>query len=254
VLEHSLTWVDTPYHGGQKTFGGVIGSVRLRIESIGQWAFLLHVGQYIGVGRNTAFGFGRYWRKQPPAVNAIKPSQTLVDLAMQPARLFEAFNHIKAQALPAGSDDETIKDFEENLFENLAALRQSVCKGTYRASVLKQTPAQGNGQSLATVRDRLVQQAVKQTLEPAYDHFLKWHSYACRNNTNQAIVPYEAVQWACLERKLKTLYTRDPIVDTIMAWVTQSVICEGEVTHRSQGLPYGLSILPLLAKIYTWIE
>ena len=254
VLEHSLTWMDTPYHGGQKTFGGVIGFVRLRIASIGRWASLLHVGQYIGVGRNTAFGFGHYWLEPPPAVDAAKPSQTLMDMAMQPARLFDAFNHIKAEALPAGSDGETIEGFEENLFENLAVLRQSVCKGTYRASVLKQTPAQDNGQSLATVRDRLVQQAVRQVLEPAFDHFLKWHSYACRNNANQAIVASETMQWACLKRKLKTLYTCDPIVDTIMAWITQSVICDGKVTQRSQGLPHGLSISPLLAQIYTWIE
>ena len=69
VVKKSLTWVDMAY---KNSIGGVMGSVVIT----GSFTPLLYrafvLGQYLGLGKNTSFGFGQYRIKESASARTIK--------------------------------------------------------------------------------------------------------------------------------------------------------------------------------------
>jgi len=279
VLKTALIWVDAPYHGHRKTFGGVVGSVHFKGDLPTEWRRLLWTGQYVGAGRNTAFGFGQYRLAPEPSDLAMKKSRTFLELAISPENMVEAFGHIKLNPGMPGSDRESIDAFAKDLLVNLNDLAHSLHVGTYRPQplagmVLPKPKGSGKIRALAipTVRDRIVQRSVTQILEPSFDLLLEESSFAFRKGFSrvgvaQAIAQayeqgyryileldiesfFDNVDWLLLEDKLRALLYNDPIVDLIMDWVTQEVIFEGQTIKRTHGLPQGAAISPMLSKLY----
>ena len=210
------------------------------------------------MGLNTAKGFGRYFINPSSHLISSAPAKSLLDLAIEPANLFKAFDRCKNRNIPAGSDYESVSDFEANLFENLSLLQQSMIHGTYRASPFfcqePQTDYETRTDLIATVRDTILQQAVLQVLEPLFKRFLQESCHAYHEKHRRPRITLEDADWVVMERKLKTLYVFDPVVKTIMAWITQEIIIQGKKIKRSRGLPRGVLVSRLLTKIYAWIN
>ncbi|WP_375320921.1 hypothetical protein [Aliivibrio logei] len=74
----------------------------------------------------------------------------------------------------AGIDRQSLSDFEQSLVENLTALHQELSLKTYQPQPVKrgEIPKDGGGIRLLgvpTVRDRIVQQAIVDVLDPILD-------------------------------------------------------------------------------------
>lgn len=61
IADAKLDWLDIPYgRASRKVLGGVVGMLRIIGRPLPQEALSLSLGQYVGAGKNTAFGFGFY--------------------------------------------------------------------------------------------------------------------------------------------------------------------------------------------------
>ena len=87
----ALNWLDVAYAG--KTMGGVVGALEISGRPGPAEALYLVLGQYLGVGKNAAFGLGFYRIPELDPVRTIRPlvrSTTLFARAVTPEALSEA--------------------------------------------------------------------------------------------------------------------------------------------------------------------
>src|SRR5699024_10245852 len=94
----------------------------------------------------------------------------IIDKVYRTANLLEARGAVKANKGSAGVDGETIQSFEAQLNQNLCEIQRLVRENRYRPEpVLRHYIEKDNGKKrplgIPTVRDRIVQQAVRQMIE-----------------------------------------------------------------------------------------
>ena len=131
-----------------------------------------------------------------------------MSLLIEEERLFEdlcyasylriGFEQVKENKGKPGIDGVSIQDFEFRLEEELSRLQQELLNWTYKPSPVRRVeiPKPG-GQGvrllgIPTVRDRVVQTAVKLLLEPLFEPYFSRHSYGFRPGRS----PHDAVQAA----------------------------------------------------------
>lgn len=111
---------------------------------------------------------------------------SLIDKVYSPAVLAEAFMRVKANGGAPGVDRQTIEMFEKRLDENLAYLSEQLQKGTYRPQAIRRTyiPKPGSTEKrplgIPTVRDRVVQTAIRAVIEPIFERDFAEQSYGFR--------------------------------------------------------------------------
>ena len=110
---------------------------------------------------------------------------SLIDKVASRRVLESAFRRVKRNGGAAGVDHVTIQQFESNLKRELEKLRQSLLDGSYRAQEIlrRWIPKLGGGQrplGIPTVRDRVVQGALRSVLEPIFERDFAPHSYGFR--------------------------------------------------------------------------
>lgn len=110
---------------------------------------------------------------------------SLIDKVASRRVLRAAFGRVKRNKGAAGVDHVTIRQFESNLEQELEKLSQSLLDGSYRAQEIlrRWIPKLGGGQrplGIPTVRDRVVQGAVRIVLEPIFERDFAPHSYGFR--------------------------------------------------------------------------
>ncbi len=130
------------------------------------------------------------------------------DRLMEEPRLFEhlcstellsaGFKQVKKNKGKPGIDGVSIADFETCLDEELSQLQQELTEWTYKPSPVRRVEIPkpgGKGVRLLgipTVRDRVVQTALKMLLEPLFEPHFSPHSYGFRPGRSQ----HQAVQAA----------------------------------------------------------
>ncbi len=109
-------------------------------------------------------------------------------------RMRRAFLAVKRNRGAAGVDKVSIRAFEANLDDNLAALMFDLKRGRYRAIPLRRVfIPKGEGKlrplGIPTVRDRVAQEVVRSILEPFFEpHFSEFSfGFRPRRNAHQAI-------------------------------------------------------------------
>ena len=111
---------------------------------------------------------------------------SLIDKVYALGNLRDAFAKVKANRGAAGVDHRTIRDFEHRLEDNLASLAQQLRKGSYRPQALRRVwiPKPGSKEKrplgIPTVRDRVVQAALRNVMEPIFEQGFAQHSYGFR--------------------------------------------------------------------------
>lgn len=100
---------------------------------------------------------------------------SLIDKVYRPTTLYAAWLTVKANKGSAGSDHQSIKDFEENLLDNLARLHDELQGGRYRPRPIRRVFIDKPGTKdkrplgIPCVRDRVVQAALRLVIEPIFE-------------------------------------------------------------------------------------
>jgi RNA-directed DNA polymerase len=120
-------------------------------------------------------------------VNGVKGGKwfSLVDKAIRPATLEVAWHHVARNKGAAGVDGQSIERFAAQSERYLQELHDSLNDGSYRPSPVKRVAIpKGDGRTrplgIPTVKDRIVQTALKMTLEPIFETQFRLGSYGFR--------------------------------------------------------------------------
>jgi group II intron reverse transcriptase/maturase len=201
---------------------------------------------------------------------------TFKDIVNQ-TNLSEAFQRVRENRGCAGVDGVTIEDFEAHLSRNLLQLRQEVSSGTYfPLPLLKILVDKGNGEArpllIPCVRDRVVQSAVKEVIEPIFEAEFEQCSYAYRKgrSVKEAIIKvkeyrnkgyewvvdadidayFENIDHSLLFEKVRELLDDPELLRLIENWVKAEVWDGKTITKLSKGIPQGAVISPMLANLF----
>jgi RNA-directed DNA polymerase len=113
---------------------------------------------------------------------------SLMDKVYKPDNLYSAYREVAANKGAPGVDNITIVDFTAALDRNVTKLEQQLRDGTYTPQSIKRVhiPKPGTNETrplgIPTVRDRVVQNALRHVLEPILERQFAEHSYGFRPN------------------------------------------------------------------------
>ncbi len=192
--------------------------------------------------------------------------------------LVEAFKQVRRSRGAPGLDNQTVQDFGTNLDEELITLLAELKEKRYKATPVKRVEIDkpGGGKrklGIPTVRDRVVQQAVRNILEPIFDKDFHPSSYGYRKGKSchhaiseaQLRIRKHNRKWVadmdlsrcfdCLDHDLIIKQLREKVTDgsmlnLIRLFLKSGVMVSGEYEATEVGSPQGGVISPLLANIY----
>ncbi|MGA9055113.1 MAG: reverse transcriptase domain-containing protein [Terriglobia bacterium] len=113
---------------------------------------------------------------------------SLIDKVCRPATLKAAWLSVRANGGSAGSDHQSIKGFERDLEANLTRLEEELRSLTYRPRSIRRVFIDKPGSKdkrplgIPAVRDRVVQAALRMTIEPIFEREFLPGSYGFRPN------------------------------------------------------------------------
>lgn len=190
-----------------------------------------------------------------------------------------AWEKVKQNRGAGGVDRESVEKFAENLGANLTALWQECKTKTYRPQPVRRVYIPKPGKKgeyrplgIPAVRDRVVQQALLQVLEPIFEPMFLDCSFGFRpgrsahmalDRVSQHLA--EGYQWV-VDCDLKGYFDTIPhdrlidrvaervadgsILRLIRAFLEAGVMEDGKLNRTIAGTPQGGVISPLLANIY----
>jgi len=185
---------------------------------------------------------------------------------MDSLSLSAAFQSVKANHGCAGVDGITIGQFEQNLDANLFSLSNDLKQGTYfPLPLMKIFVAKKNGEPrklcIPTVRDRVVQRAILDTIEPVLEKHFEDCSYAYRKGRSVRQVVYrimalyregyrfvvdadidaffDSVDHSLLKTKFNHLIS-DPFIQQLVAQWIEGEVWDGTTLKKiTKGIPQG---------------
>ncbi len=203
---------------------------------------------------------------------------SLIDKVYRPANLRQAFARVKANRGVAGVDHQTIEMFEQHLEANLEYLATALKDGSYRPLALLRKWIAKLGSSeqrplgIPTVRDRVVQSAMRAVLEPIFERIFAAQSYGfrpgrgCKDALRQVnYLLKQGYNWV-VDADLKSYFDTIPfapllagveeqvadgrVLALIEAYLQQGVLEAMKLWQPEAGTPQGAVISPLLSNIY----
>jgi RNA-directed DNA polymerase len=112
---------------------------------------------------------------------------SLIDKVFAHKNLEAAFRKVRSNKGSAGVDHKTIAQFESQLEAELAYVAKTLRDGTYRPMAVKRVyipkpgkPEEKRPLGIPSVRDRVVQTAVRNVIEPIFEKDFAEHSYGFR--------------------------------------------------------------------------
>lgn len=203
---------------------------------------------------------------------------SLIDKVYKLPNLLESWYEVKENKGAPGVDRQSLEEFERNLNQNLKELHRLLKEKRYKPSpvrgVLIPKPNSGKLRPLGipTVRDRVVQQAIKRVIEPIFEAKFKEVSYGYRPNrrAHQAIQKckeyidsgyrwivdaditsfFDTVNHKLLMKALNEEIADGTLLDLIERFLSSCVMKDGRLDATYEGVPQGGVISPLLANIY----
>lgn len=163
---------------------------------------------------------------------------SLMDKVYAPVTLALAWAQVKGNRGAAGVDRQSVEQFEAHADRYLAELSQNLREGSYRPMAVKRVEIpKGDGQSrplgIPTVKDRIVQAAVKLVIEPIFEVTFLNTSYGFRPGRGCKDALREVDHWLkagytyVVDADLKAYFDSIPH-DRLMARV-ESRISDGRV-------------------------
>jgi RNA-directed DNA polymerase len=203
---------------------------------------------------------------------------SLIDKVYRRATLLQAFARVKVNKGAAGIDHQSIEMFEQRLEANLDHLARALKDGNYRPQELRRVwiPKPDSSEKrplgIPTVRDRVVQTALRAVLEPIFERIFAAHSYGfrpgrgCKDALRRvAYLLKQGYHWV-VDADLKSYFDTIPfepllarmkeqvadgaILALIEAYLHQGVLEAMRYWEPEAGTPQGAVISPMLSNIY----
>ncbi len=202
----------------------------------------------------------------------------LMDKVLSPGNLRAAFAKVKAKRGAAGTDHVTVKMFEDRLEANVERLAKQLAEGAYTPQPVKRVyiPKPGSKEKrplgIPTVRDRVVQGALRHVLEPIFERDFAEHSYGfrpgrgCKDalrrvndllNDGRTIVVdadikgyFDSIPHDRLLSRVREKVTDRSVLGLVEKFLTQGVLDGLKHWTPEKGTPQGAVLSPLLANIY----
>jgi RNA-directed DNA polymerase len=203
---------------------------------------------------------------------------TLSDKVYQSDNLWVSSHIVMGNQGAAGVDGQTVRQFDEQLLDELQRLEEDLRTEVYRPHAVRRVwiPKPGSTEKrplgIPSVRDRVVQTALLHVLEPIFDDTFAEHSYGFRRGRgcHHALERIEALlnegYVYVVDADLKSYFDTIP-KDRLMARVSEKVsdsrvlrwvqmfldqgVMDGLTEWTPEtGTPQGAVISPLLANIY----
>ena len=203
---------------------------------------------------------------------------SLMDKVYSWANLKSAFAKVKANKGGPGVDQQTIEMFEARLEENLCRLAEALRSGTYRPQAIKRVwiPKPGTSEKrplgIPTVRDRVVQAALRTVLEPIYERGFAAHSYGfrpgrgCKDALRRVdallrqgyvfVVDadlksyFDTIPHDQLMARMRETVADNPVLALVDSFLRQRIMDSLEGWTPEAGTPQGAVLSPLLSNIY----
>jgi RNA-directed DNA polymerase len=212
--------------------------------------------------------------------NGVKGGQwfSLIDKVWDERNLRAAFERVKANKGAAGVDHISIEDFEKHLDEQVATVSQQLREGTYQPQPVarRYIPKPGSREKrplgVPTVRDRMVQGAVRQVIEPIFEKEFLSCSYGfrpgrgCKDALREVTrllqaghlhvlevdfrTYFDSIPWSPLKERIGERISDGRMRNLIEQFLRQGVLEEGRIEEPEEGTPQGAVISPLLANLY----
>lgn len=208
----------------------------------------------------------------------MKKWYSLIDKIYGLENLELAFKRVKKNNGAPGIDGETVFDFALKLEQNIEFLHERLKTNTYKPSPVRRTEIEkpdGGIRLLGipTVKDRVVQQAIVNVIEPIFDEIFHPSSYGYRPKRSQHQAVAKAEQFMnkyglthvvdmdlskcfdTLDHELIMNAVAEKISDgrvlnLIKKFLKSGVMQDGEFNETEVGSPQGGVISPLISNIY----
>lgn len=203
---------------------------------------------------------------------------SLMDKVYARRNLDSAFHKVTRNKGAAGVDHQTIAIFAGQQRHNLERLSQQLQSGTYQPQAVRRVwiPKPGTNEKrplgIPTVRDRVVQTALRNVLEPIFERDFAEHSYGfrpgrgCSEALDRVQGLLEAGYGYAVDVDLKSYFDTIPhhplleristkisdgrILEMLRQFLEQGVMDGLAEWTPTQGSPQGAVISPLLSNIY----
>jgi RNA-directed DNA polymerase len=203
---------------------------------------------------------------------------TLIDKVYSPSNLFVASGNVIGKRGAAGVDHQSVENFLARRPEELLRLRDALREGEYRPQAVRRVwiPKPGSKEQrplgVPTVRDRVVQTALLQVLEPVFDSTFSEHSYGfrhgrgCQHALERVEQLLEAGYVHVVDADLKSYFDTIPkarlmallrekvsdrrVLELVEMFLEQGVVDGLREWTPETGTPQGAVLSPLLANIY----
>jgi RNA-directed DNA polymerase len=202
----------------------------------------------------------------------------LIDKVGAERTLQRAWEGVKSNGGSAGVDGETVRRFGENCQKRLLVVKEHILARTYRPEPVRRVWIEklGGGErplGIPTVRDRVVQNALRMVIEPIFEREFAAHSYGFRpsRGCKDALRRVDALlvagnHWV-VDADLKSYFDTIPheslmalveekiadggVLSLLRSFLKQGVLEEMRYFEAgTSGTPQGAVMSPLLANVY----
>ena len=202
---------------------------------------------------------------------------SLIDKVYRPSTLHAAWQQVKANKGAAGIDRQSIEGFAANELGYLSELGKDLEQGKYRPQAVRRVEipkAGGKTRPLGipTVKDRIVQTAVKRVIEPIFEKEFLPMSYGfrpgkgCKDALREVdgylkegythVVDadlkgyFDSIGHDLLTKRIEEHISDGRLLDLLASWLQQDIVKGVESWKPTAGTPQGAVISPLLANLY----
>ena len=203
---------------------------------------------------------------------------SLYDKVYKQENLLSAYREVAANKGAPGVDNVTIKDFAAALAKNVTKLEEQLRGGSYRPQSIKRVhiPKPGTNETrplgIPTVRDRIVQNALRHVLEPILERQFAEHSYGFRPNrgckhalrrVDQLLKDgykytvdvdlksyFDTIPHDRLLQELRKYVADNSVLGLVEKFLQADILDGLEHWTPSMGAPQGAIISPLLSNLY----
>lgn len=203
---------------------------------------------------------------------------SLIDKVCRLKTLHAAWSGVKANRGSAGSDHQSITDFESKLDENLGKLEEELRTGTYSPRPVRRVYIDKLGSKdkrplgIPAVRDRVVQAALRLVIEPIFEHEFSPASFGfrpglgCKDALREVDRLLQSGYTHVVDADIKAYFDSIPhdllmkdireriadrrVLELLEAFLKADILDEVKRWTPEGGTPQGAVISPLLANLY----